>query len=55
MSTLAVRDLDLLASALDDAEVAFTRTDSNSIPPGLRGRALACRGYSGEFVEFVEV
>jgi len=54
MSTLAVRDIDLVAHALNGAGVPFTRTDSAAMPPGLGGRALACRGYSGEFVEFVE-
>lgn len=54
MSTLAVRDLNLVASALEVAGVPFTRTETAAMLPGFGGRALACRGYSGEFIEFVE-
>jgi len=54
MCTLQVRDLDLVAAALGDSDVPFNQIESNSIPPGAGGRALACRGFSGEFVEFVE-
>jgi hypothetical protein len=54
MCTLMARDLDLVASALRGVNLPFTQTESNSIPPWVGGRALVCRGYSGEIVEFVE-
>ena len=54
MCTFSVRDLDLVDSTLRQADVSFARMDSNSIPPFVGDRALACRGHTGEFVEFIE-
>ncbi len=54
MCTFSVRDFDLVAAALRQADVPFAQMDSNPIPPYVGGRALACRGHSGEFVEFIE-
>jgi len=54
MCTLQARDLDLVAAALREANVPFNQIGSNTIPPGIGGRALACRGFSGEYVEFIE-
>jgi hypothetical protein len=54
MCTLFVRDTELVAGALRAANLPFTQIGSNPIPPGLGRRALACRGFSGEIVEFVE-
>jgi hypothetical protein len=54
MCTFATRDLDRVAGALRQTGLPFTRLDSHSIAPAGGKRALACRGYSGEFIEFVE-
>jgi len=54
MCTLQVPDLDAVAEALRGIELPFTRTDANAMPPWAGGRAIACRGYSGEIVEFIE-
>lgn len=54
MSTLIAKDLDIVARVLRDAGMAFEMMDDYPIPPASGGRALVCRGYSGEVVEFVE-
>ena len=54
MCTFSVQDLDLVAVTLRQAGVSFAQMDSNSIPPFVGGRTIACRGHSGEFVEFIE-
>ena len=54
MSTLFVRDIELVADALRAANVPFTQIDSNPLPPEPGHLALACRGFSGELVEFVQ-
>ena len=54
MCTFATRDLERVAGALRRSGLPFTELDSHSMPPSTGGRALACRGYSGEIVEFVE-
>ncbi|MBI3951634.1 MAG: hypothetical protein HY314_14375 [Acidobacteria bacterium] len=55
MCTLAVRSVDQVAQALKAAEVPFRRLDEMlSSPPYRGGRALVCRGRSGEIVEFIE-
>lgn len=55
MSTLGVRDIDRIAGALQGVGVPFRQLDSSPMPPFAGNRTLACRGYSGEFVEFVEI
>ncbi len=54
MCTFFVPALEVVATALEQAGVPYSRSESAAVPPGLGGRALACRGFSGEFVEFVE-
>ena len=54
MCTFATRNLDAVASALRQSGLPFTRIDSHSMLPSTGTRALACRGYSGEIVEFIE-
>lgn len=54
MCTFATRNLDRVASALRRSGLPFTELDSHSMLPSAGGRALACRGYSGEVVEFVQ-
>ncbi|MEX2123987.1 MAG: hypothetical protein WD795_08845 [Woeseia sp.] len=54
MCTFATQDLDLIASALRQSGLPFSEIDSHSMLPSTGRRALACRGYSGEIVEFIE-
>lgn len=54
MTTLAVPDLDGVAKVLRETGVAYSSLERNSIPPLFEGRSLACRGCSGEHVEFIE-
>jgi hypothetical protein len=54
MSTLIAKDLGVVAQLLRDAGLAFEEMDGYPIPPASGGRALVCRGYSGEVVEFVQ-
>lgn len=55
MCTFTTRDLDAVAGALKGTDLQFTGIGSTSVPPFLGSRAIFCRGYSGERVEFVEV
>jgi hypothetical protein len=54
MCTFATRDLDRVAGALRQSGLPFTEIDSHSMLPSTGGRALVCRGYSGEIVEFIQ-
>ena len=54
MCTFATPNLDRIAGALRRSGLPFTELDSHSMLPSTGGRALACRGYSGEMVEFVQ-
>ena len=54
MCTLATQGIDAVASALRRADIPFKTLDANPIPPYEGGRAIICRGRSGERVEFVE-
>jgi hypothetical protein len=54
MSSLAVPDLDRVEDVLQQAGVPCNRLNSNAIPPLFEGRSLACAGFSGEHVEFIE-
>ena len=55
MCTLATRDLDQVAAALEEEGLAFSRLDANPIAPHQGSRLLFARGHSGERLEFVEV
>ena len=55
MCTFTSHDLDAVAGALKIAGVQITEIGSTSIPPFTGSRAIFCRGFSGERVEFVEV
>src|SRR5262249_21346225 len=53
--TLDVPNIENVATALRAASIPFRLLDSRpSEPPYRKGRALACRGRSGEIMEFVE-
>lgn len=54
MCTFATRNLDSVAGALRQSGLPFTEVDSHSMLPSTGKRALACRGYSGEIVEFIQ-
>ena len=55
MRTLATRDLDQVAAAVQEEGLAFSRLAANPIAPHQGGRLFFARGHSGERLEFVEV
>jgi len=54
MCTFATRDVGAVAAALKGAGLPFQEIPTHALLPSGGGRALACRGYSGEIVEFVD-
>ncbi len=54
MSSFFTRDLGPIAATLRQAKLPFTETDSYAMLPSSGGRAIICRGYAGELVEFIE-
>jgi len=55
MCTFTTRDLGAVAGALQEAGLQYSSIEATSVPPFAGSRAVCCRGYSGEYVEFVEV
>jgi hypothetical protein len=52
--SFTTNNLDPVADALRQAGLTFSTMESYPIPPAHGGRAILCKGYSGEIIEFLE-